>query len=435
MEQNEMETALKPEIQPVVTILWSENKHFYEGQQMPLYKAEALFGSLDAQRVKEQHGYDKTKFKIDYVFQGKKGSYEGRQDLGDGDGSLTEHIEKFYRYYLNDPDSSYHQLLKETEGKKALEDFTESCKWVVNEFVPYLRYHCRISELEMTAQIGLENLNKAENPSYMQEKQILYYKEILKIVQEDRHMVNNAAEAYTLKEVPSFSEFVDRSEKEEIQEYKKAVQKEMEQEARNAAMTMEEYAANGYEPYPVVEVKSAVHSNYAGMVALFGKDNKVYLGKKENYDGCGHYDNRDSSLCFISDNENMYDYLYATGYRKSQAQMIHRGLRLTDYEEFARLQEGVLSRFEKTRDIMFDGRPFVPPSSIREEINYELEHGKELTIKECAMELKELDKAEEELSIMQKIKETKKKVEKRKETLAQTPQKKHQTIKLDKGRE
>lgn len=37
------------------------------------------------------------------------------------------------------------------------------------------------------------------------------------------------------------------------------------------------------EPDPLVEIRSAVHSNYAGMVAMLAADNRVYLGREERY--------------------------------------------------------------------------------------------------------------------------------------------------------
>ena len=50
---------------------------------------------------------------------------------------------------------------------------------------------------------------------------------------------------------------------------------------------------------PVVEIRSAVHSNYANMVAMLSADNKVYLGREERYSFTpgqpGSYDNRDGS--------------------------------------------------------------------------------------------------------------------------------------------
>ena len=44
-------------------------------------------------------GYDKTKFRIDFAFQGQPDNYEGRQDFGDGDGSLIQYIQSYHEYY------------------------------------------------------------------------------------------------------------------------------------------------------------------------------------------------------------------------------------------------------------------------------------------------------------------------------------------------
>ena len=56
---------------------------------------------------------------------------------------------------------------------------------------------------------------------------------------------------------------------------------------------------------PLVEIRSAVHSNYAGMVAMLGADNRVYLGREErcHYQNMqpSYYDNQDGSLCFVCD--------------------------------------------------------------------------------------------------------------------------------------
>jgi len=73
---------------------------------------------------------------------------------------------------------------------------------------------------------------------------------------------------------------------------------------------------------PVVEIRSAVHSNYANMVAMLAADNKVYLGREERYSFTpgqpGSYDNRDGSLCFVSDMPEMYYFLYGEGWSHSQ---------------------------------------------------------------------------------------------------------------------
>lgn len=78
-----------------------------------------------------------------------------------------------------------------------------------------------------------------------------------------------------------------------------------------------------------MEIRSAVHSNYANMVAMLAADNKVYLGREERYSFTpgqpGSYDNRDGSLCFVSDMPEMYYFLYGEGWSHSQEEMLDRG--------------------------------------------------------------------------------------------------------------
>ena len=74
---------LEPNAEPVVTILWSESSRLRDGEHIPLSRANDLFERIDREQ-KEQPGYDKTSFRIYYVFHGELRSYEGRQDLGDG---------------------------------------------------------------------------------------------------------------------------------------------------------------------------------------------------------------------------------------------------------------------------------------------------------------------------------------------------------------
>lgn len=78
-----------PNAEPTVTILWSEHSRFHDGETMSLSEANAAIGSLDEATVAED-GYYKTKFRIDFVMDGQPDYYVGRQDLGDGDGTLIE---------------------------------------------------------------------------------------------------------------------------------------------------------------------------------------------------------------------------------------------------------------------------------------------------------------------------------------------------------
>lgn len=91
----------------------------------------------------------------------------------------------------------------------------------------------------------------------------------------------------------------------------------------------------------IVEFQAAVISNYEGYVALCQFDRnkrwgqgveRVYLGKRENYDNAGHYDNSDGSLIFVSDNIKMDRFLSGSGWVVSQQEMIDNGaFTLEDY--------------------------------------------------------------------------------------------------------
>ena len=128
---------------------------------------------------------------------------------------------------------------------------------------------------------------------------------------------------------------------------------------------------------PVVEIRSAVHSNYANMVAMLAADNKVYLGREERYSFTpgqpGSYDNRDGSLCFVSDMPEMYYFLYGEGWSHSQEEMLDRGLTMDQYMEFARLREGVLQQFTPRREILFAGHPFQAPENYLRNAELDLE--------------------------------------------------------------
>lgn len=120
------------------------------------------------------------------------------------------------------------------------------------------------------------------------------------------------------------------------------------------------------EPDPHVEIRSAIHSNYAGMVAMMGEDDRVYLGREEQYHyqdvPAPYYDNRDDSLCVVSDLPDMYYFLYGEGWAHTQEEMLERGLTMQQYQEFARLREGVLAQFTPRREILFAGQPFQIPN-------------------------------------------------------------------------
>ena len=237
-KQQEAETEMLPDLtaEPTVTILWSESSQLREGETIPLSRANTLIEALDEANL-ESPGYDKTAFRIDFVMNGKADQYEGRQDLGDGEGALIEHIEKYHAYYANDP--NWNNFLLQHEGKEALEADKEHRTFLLHEFVPYLKLHCSLSEMEHTATEALQkdNLTPTETA---------YHTAIQAYVSECRGLVNQGE--YNLPPVPQLADF-----DVELQAYKEHVKEEIAQEAASAGMTVEEYAANGYEPYATPE--------------------------------------------------------------------------------------------------------------------------------------------------------------------------------------
>ena len=231
--------AQNPAAEPVVTILWSESAHLKDGQQMPLYEAEAVFKELDSARRHEReqpgytgHWYDKTKFRIDFTMQGQPDSYEGRQDFGDGDGSLIQHIRGYHEYYAQDESWKNHVL--HHEGPDAWEADKAQRDMLLHEFIPYMELHCNLAAMEQEARRPLRS-GETLTP-----EQTAYFNAVLDYVKECRPLLNQGQ--YQLPEPPKLTDF-DQS----LQDYKKQIEAELEQEAADAGMTVEEYAAAGYE--------------------------------------------------------------------------------------------------------------------------------------------------------------------------------------------
>lgn len=231
--------AQNPAAEPVVTILWSESPHLKDGQQMPLHEAEAVFKELDSARRHEReqpgytgHWYDKTKFRIDFTMQGQPDSYEGRQDFGDGDGSLIQHIRGYHEYYAQDESWKNHVL--HHEGPEALEADKAQRDMLLHEFVPYMELHCNLAAMEQEARRPLRS-GETLTP-----EQTAYFNAVLDYVKECRPLLNQGQ--YHLPEPPQLADF-DQS----LQDYKKQIEAELEQEAAASGLTVEEYVASDYE--------------------------------------------------------------------------------------------------------------------------------------------------------------------------------------------
>ena len=231
--------AQNPAAEPVVTILWSESPHLKDGQQMPLHEAEVVFKELDSARRHEReqpgytgHWYDKTRFRIDFTMQGQPDSYEGRQDFGDGDGSLIQHIRGYHEYYAQDESWKNHVL--HHEGPEAWEADKAQRDMLLHEFVPYMELHCNLAAMEQEARRPLRS-GETLTP-----EQTAYFNAVLDYVKECRPLLNQGQ--YHLPEPPQLADF-----DQNLQDYKKQIEAELEQEATASGLTVEEYVASDYE--------------------------------------------------------------------------------------------------------------------------------------------------------------------------------------------
>ena len=95
------------------SIGFSEHPAFYDRQLNDRYTdlsfalGNKLLGILDEKQHREREGdknigwYHKTDFVIMAVIGGEEFNYEGRFDIGDGEGDLIAHIKNFYDYALS----------------------------------------------------------------------------------------------------------------------------------------------------------------------------------------------------------------------------------------------------------------------------------------------------------------------------------------------
>ena len=239
---NEIPAPVKipdPAAEPTVTILWSESDKLQDGEIMPLSVANRVFEELDTTQhtEREKDGYeggwyDKTAFRIDFTMNGQPDNYEGRQDFGDGEGSLVQHIQSYHEYYAKD--ENWKNFVLHNKGPEAWEQDKAEREMVLTEFIPYLKQHCNLSAMEQTATTALR-----EGQNILPE-QTSYYTAVVAYVQDCRSMLNQGR--YDLPEPPKLADF-DQS----LQDYETQVQAEIAQEAAAAGITVEEYAAAGFE--------------------------------------------------------------------------------------------------------------------------------------------------------------------------------------------
>ncbi len=128
------------------SIGFSEHPAFYDRQLNDRYTdlsfalGNKLLGILDEKQHREREGdknigwYHKTDFVIKAVIGGEKFNYEGRFDIGDGEGDLIAHIKNFYDYALS------------SKGEQLYGDDRESLLRGRDEFIPFLEQHTELTQ-------------------------------------------------------------------------------------------------------------------------------------------------------------------------------------------------------------------------------------------------------------------------------------------------
>ena len=89
----------------------------------------------------------------------------------------------------------------------------------------------------------------------------------------------------------------------------------------------------------------------AELDALVDGDDKVYLGRRDHYDNCGHYLNHDHSLIHISDNERVFNVISGRDIPYTNAQLLETGY--FTQEEFEKFTALHLNGPEKETEALF----------------------------------------------------------------------------------
>ena len=231
------------DLKPFVYVRISEHPDIPLEEAMPLNQAVELFGKLDRQAVEEKDmaGYYKTHFEICFLSEREVMSYTGRQDFGDGEGNLLDHVKAFADYYLHTEEGQ--QLMKQTA--RTTEEWKheqQQMKWVLEEMLPALQYFCNLEKLETAVLEEQEIEKKVPLLTQGDASRKAYQEAMLAYVRESRIALNTGKELPCMPDIRDFATACpDKS-------YREQVMEEIRQEAESYGMTVEAYAANGYEP-------------------------------------------------------------------------------------------------------------------------------------------------------------------------------------------
>ena len=177
------------------SIGFSEHPAFYDRQlndrftDLSFALGNKLIGVLDEKQHREREDesrqvgwYHKTDFEISAVVGGEDFHYEGRFDIGDGEGDLIAHIKNFYDYCLS-PDCPFIPEWKR-QGEDYYQEQMETLRFGRDVFIPFLEQHTELTpedekllaEIMATETDWNRKAEDKEQPSDLQPEVIARYK-------------------------------------------------------------------------------------------------------------------------------------------------------------------------------------------------------------------------------------------------------------------
>ena len=189
IEQTMNEYPVKGERDPVVRICWSEHPAFYSWEDdalvMSVAAAEIVLKKFDDEEHAKNEGYDKTKFRVEYFADeadDERSIYEGRYDLGDGDGGLIEHIRAWGEW--NRTHNAFgHEIATDEQREQNAEHIAEA-EQIVALADMLKRYTANGNIVEIKAAAWLEML--AQKKQEQQNNEIREICEKVKMMSDDQ---------------------------------------------------------------------------------------------------------------------------------------------------------------------------------------------------------------------------------------------------------
>ncbi len=152
-QSKEIPAETKPD-SLTLSIGFSEHPAFYDRElndrftELSFALGNRLLGVLDEKQHREREAkqigwYHKTDFTVTAVIGGEDFRYEGRFDIGDGEGDLIAHIKNYYNYCLS-PNCPFIPEWKR-QGEDYYREQMETLRFGRDVFIPFLEQHTELT--------------------------------------------------------------------------------------------------------------------------------------------------------------------------------------------------------------------------------------------------------------------------------------------------